>query len=328
MTDSTTPVEPIILMARRAAAAIAVAAALAAPSVAGAAADAGEIGDGLARDPVYIEPGAEPRPSRAAAERLRERIADRQANRIKIVVVDPSSARGATGVARLANAIDREHEFRGSILVAAGSSFHVLVSYDDVGGAIDAVTSSVEQNRGDGLAAQLLAAVDALAKVDPGIAGDPAAATPPVTITSPDEGLGDAISGAVWLIGAAIATAVLLPVLALLLAAAWRRWRRGEELDAEREEASAAARDELVALGDGLRALDLDVSMPGADAAGVAAYERALALYETADKALGPSGGVRRLGRATTALERGRAELESARTRLERGTAPTAPGGG
>lgn len=50
--------------------------------------------------------------------------------------------------------------------------------------------------------------------------------------------------------------------------------------------APAQADEQLIALGDDIRALDIDVSMAGADAAGVASYGQTLESYEKAERAL------------------------------------------
>ncbi|CAN5677747.1 hypothetical protein BH24ACT26_BH24ACT26_22480 [soil metagenome] len=96
-----------------------------------------------------------------------------------------------------------------------------------------------------------------------------------------------------------------------------RRRRRDREEQAQLEEVREVAMDDLVALGEDLQALDLDVEMPGADPRAKQEYVRALGCYERAtgdlDKARRPAD----LEGVTSALEEGRFAMASAKARLE-----------
>ena len=76
------------------------------------------------------------------------------------------------------------------------------------------------------------------------------------------------------------------------------------------------ARDDLVALGDDIRALDLDVEMPGVDPTAKADYQRAVELYDQANTAFERARRPQDLAPVTRALEEGRFAMTSARARL------------
>ena len=133
--------------------------------------------------------------------------------------------------------------------------------------------------------------MDGIAEVDPGAGADVNA--PPVDLpairipaTRPDDvadDVGDSFRLGVLIVAAAIAVPFLLGAMALVMA--WRR-RRGPPRTGRQLE-RGDARDELVALGEEIQALDLDVEMPDASARGREEYERALRLYDRANQLLG-----------------------------------------
>jgi hypothetical protein len=111
--------------------------------------------------------------------------------------------------------------------------------------------------------------------------------------------------------------------LGLLAAAAgaWfvsRRNRRRRELD----EVKRVARDDLVALGDDIRALDVDVAMPNASAEAKNHYNEAVAIYGRADQALAGARRPENLEPISGELERGRYEMEAAKALLAGKPAP------
>jgi hypothetical protein len=117
---------------------------------------------------------------------------------------------------------------------------------------------------------------------------------------------------------------VLVVILVLL---ALRRRREAAE---DREQLERGdARDELIALGEAIQALDLDVEMPGASTRGRDEYERALALYDRANQLLGQRDPSEvELYEARRSLEEGRARIAAAREALAAGEPGTsaAPG--
>ena len=86
-------------------------------------------------------------------------------------------------------------------------------------------------------------------------------------------------------------------------------------------EVKAAAQEDLLALADDIRALDLDVEMPGASGEARRDYERALSLYEQADRALDHARRPEDLEGVSSAIEEGRFAIAAAKARLE-GRAP------
>jgi len=95
-----------------------------------------------------------------------------------------------------------------------------------------------------------------------------------------------------------------------------RRRRRQEEA-AELAEVKENARDDLVALGDEIRALDLDMQMPGVSSGARTDYETALNAYERANRAYETARHADDLEPVGAALEEGRWAMLSARARLE-----------
>jgi hypothetical protein len=95
-----------------------------------------------------------------------------------------------------------------------------------------------------------------------------------------------------------------------------RRNRRRQEA-AEFAEVKENARDDLVALGDDIRALEVDMDMPGVPDEAKADYETAVHAYERADQSWRLAQRPDDLEPAGAALEEGRWAMTSARARLE-----------
>ena len=87
------------------------------------------------------------------------------------------------------------------------------------------------------------------------------------------------------------------------------------------EEVREAAEEDLLALADGIRALDIDVELPGASPAARQDYERALDLYDAAKRAFDRARAPSDFEPASVAVEEGRFAIASAQARLE-GRAP------
>jgi hypothetical protein len=123
-------------------------------------------------------------------------------------------------------------------------------------------------------------------------------------------------------LAAAIALPFLLGALGLLV-----MWRRRRAVAEEREQLTTRdARDELVAFGEEIRALDLDVDMPGVSQAARDEYERALGLYDHANQLLADDPSDVELNEARRALEEGHVRLAAARAALAPpATPPAAP---
>ena len=296
-----------------------------APAAEAAGSSAHEVAAGLRNDPVYVADSEQDQLTVPERGRLRLRILRKDIGRIQIAVVSSRSAERAGGLGALANAVDQAMPGRrGALVATTGAAFHVVTSHPVVRPTAAALRSAVEANRDENLAAQLMAAVDGIAEVDPGADADvnaPSIDLPAIRIpaTQPDDvadDVGDSFRLGVIIVAAAIAVPFLLGAMALLMAL--RRRRAAAE---DREELDRGdARDELVALGEEIQALDLDVEMPDASAQGREEYERALRLYDRANQLLGKNDPSEvELYEARRSLEEGRARIAAAREALTPG---------
>jgi hypothetical protein len=295
------------------------------PNAAAAGSSAREVAAALRADPVYVARSEQDQLTVPDQGRIRLRIVRKDIGRIQMAVVSPRSAERAGGLGELANAVDQAMPGRrGALVVTTGSAFHVVTSHAAVQPTAAALRAAVEKNGNRGLDTQLLAAVDGIAEVDPGADADanaPSPALPVVPAPSPQpddlsDDVGDSFRLGVLIVAAAIAIPFLLGAMALLLA-----WRRRREAAEDREELDRGdARDELIALGEEIQALDLDVDMPNASPRGREEYERALKLYDRANQLLGRDDPSEvELYEARRSLEEGRQRLAAAREALTTG---------
>jgi len=292
------------------------------PDLASGAPTARGVAAALETDPVYVAPSESGRLSVAARGRVRIRIVQRDIGRIQIAVVPAGSAERAGGLGELANAVDQAMPGRrGSLILTTGTAFHVVTSHGAVNPTTAALRTAISSNRNKDLEAQLLAAVDGIAEVDPGTGADVNApapgppATPPAGTEADDfiDDLGDSFRLGVLIVAAAVALPFLLGAVALLV-----RWRRRHAAAEERERFDrGGARDELIALGEDIHALDIDVEMPNASARGREDYSRALTLYDRANQLLGTDDPSEvELYEAKRSLEEGRSRIAAARAAL------------
>ena len=100
------------------------------------------------------------------------------------------------------------------------------------------------------------------------------------------------------------------------------RRKRRQEQAAELEEVKDNVRDDLVVLGDEIRALDLDIQMPDIPPEARADYETAVNAYDRANRAYETARRPEDLQPVGEALEEGRWAMMSARARLERREPP------
>ena len=288
---------------------------------ASAASTAREVAASLRSDPVFVDESQSGLLTVPQRGELRLRIVDVDIGRIQIAVVAQESAERAGGVGALANAIDQAMPGRrGSLLVTNGSAFHVVTSHAVVNPTAAAVRAAVESHSEEGLDAQLLAAVDGIAEVDPGADSDLNLPSPSAPATPRPDNIGDDIEEGfrigLLIVAAAIALPFVIGTIALLMAL---RRRRAVAQDRERLD-EGDARSELVALGEELQALDIDVDMPNASARGREEYERALNLYDRANRLLlkdDPSEV--ELYEARRSIHEGRKRLAAARDALSTG---------
>jgi hypothetical protein len=234
--------------------------------------------EALRDDPVYVDPEAENALSPGEAEALRGR-ADADVH----VAVLPASAGSAETIAK-----GLRSRLGGSVAVLAGNRFRV----DGSARAEQAGTSAFETKSDEGVAPVLLDFVDRESGARPLQDED-------------DDGSG---TGGLIVLGLAGAGGAALLV---------RRQRRRKAEAEEFAEVKANARDDLVALGDDIRALDLDVEMPGVSPEVRADYEVAVNAYDTADDNWKRARRPRDLEPVGAALEEGRWAMGSAKARLE-----------
>jgi hypothetical protein len=310
--------------ARASRAALAAAAALALSALAAGSAPASEYSRGLAhnieRQVVYVDPKATPRVSDAAAGRIRLEIVKKDIGRVKIALVPESRAQQEGSVAALANAVDADLDFRGTLLVVAGSHAQAITSHPASAETATAVKQAFDRHNGD-TAKQLLAAVDGIAAVDPGPSADlqTSGGSPPGApdVTDGTKGIFDSVNNAIQVTTIIIVLSFLLPILAiaLFIMLRIRRNRRNAagDLDFEQE----GLRNELVALGDDIAALDVDSEMPGANKLGLADYDAAVEQYDRANTALERSEqNPRYVAEARAALAEGKRRMSDAKVRL------------
>lgn len=237
--------------------------------------------EALQSDSVYVEPGAENAISDSEAEALRRRIEDEGVN-VKVAIL-PAGAGDAEALAT-----GLREDVGAPVAVVVGNRFRVAGPQ----GLVDASRAAFEANSDEGVAAVLLDFVDRSASVEGGGDGE-------------EGGIG---AGGIILLGAIGAGGVAI------LAA--RRRRRREEA-AEFAEVKDNARDDLVALGDDIRALDLDMELPGVSPEAKADYEIAVGAYGRADQAWRLAQRPEDLEPVGAALEEGRWAMSSSRARLE-----------
>jgi hypothetical protein len=117
---------------------------------------------------------------------------------------------------------------------------------------------------------------------------------------------------------------LLLGVPLAVIALSRRRQRKREEehARAQLEQVKDVAREDLVALGEDIRALDLDVQMPDADAEGKQHYNQAVERYTDAEQALDRVQRPEDVEPVTSALEEGRWAMSAAKAELAGGEAP------
>jgi hypothetical protein len=253
--------------------------------------------DSLRNDPVYVDPEAERAIDASEEAALEERIRTSTAGPVYVAIL-PAAAADETGgdagavVAELHDELDRD----GTYAVVVGNSFRAGSTALEQGEAGRLATAAIDENGAEGVAPTLLDFVNRVA----------AAQTDGSQSPGDSDGGG---SGGLWGLLAIIA----VPVGLFLVA----RRRRAREQAAEFAEVRAQAEDDLVALADDVRALELDVDLPQTDPRAREAYNHALGAYERAGDSLDRARTPEDLAQVSAALEEGRYDMASARARLE-----------
>jgi hypothetical protein len=234
--------------------------------------------DALQDDPVYVDPEAADVISESEADELRSKI-EEDGVPVTIAILPASAGDAEQAVSEL-----RERTGTAAAVVV-GNRFRV----DGPSEIEQAATEAFQAHSDEGVGPVLLDFVDRAA----GGGGED------------DGGIG---AGGVILVGAIAAGGVAI--------LASRRRRKREEA-AEFAEVKENARDDLVALGDDIRALEVDMDMPSASTEAKGDYETAVNAYQRADQSWRLAQRPDDLEPLGAALEEGRWAMSSARARLE-----------
>jgi hypothetical protein len=239
-------------------------------------------------DSVYVDPAARSGVSEAQEQEIEAAVQDADAGAVYIAVF-PAGAGDATALAE--SLVEAEGRASGTYAVVAGTELRA--GHTTFGGTVGPLASeAVQAEQGNGTAAVLLTFVDLLAQNPPGDAGS---------------GGGISFFWILVLIGGG-----------LFFFSRMRRRRREQELSRQRlEEVRDVAEEDLVALGEDLRALEIDVEMPQGDGRAKQSYVQALSCYERARERIDQAQSVQDLEPVSAALEEGRWAMASARAHLE-----------
>jgi hypothetical protein len=265
-----------------------------------------EAAQALRNSPVYVDPDAERALSGREQARLRELIAERDAGPMYIAVLPESARDGAGGDPTAAlREIAREVGEPGVYAGVIGDSFRAgSVAIDVPAGQL--AGESIEAHGSESTYSVLADFVRRVGEARAGGGGS--------------GGTGGGGDGG----GFPVILLVLLglPLAVIALMRRGQRKRVEEQERAQLEEVKGVAREDLVALGDDIRALDLDVQMPDADPEGKQHYGQAVERYTEAEQALDRARRPEDLERVTSALEEGRWAMSAAKAELAGGEAP------
>ena len=278
---------------------LALAAALAAAAPAHAQGTLSGAAEALRESPVYVDPQAERALSEREAARLRELISSEKAGPMYIVVL-PASATGEAGgdpsaaLREIAQEVAQPGVYAGVI----GDSFRAGSVGVDVS-ASELARQALDAHAGDGTMPVL---EDFVSRVGAARAGG-----------GTGGGGRDGGGGGFPLVLLAL---IGVPLVLLGLSRRRQRRRQQEAAAAELEDVKQVAREDLVALGDDIRALDLDVQMPNADPRGREHYGQAVERYTEAEQALDSARRPEDIQPVTSALEEGRWAMAAAKAEL------------
>jgi hypothetical protein len=260
----------------------------------------------LREDPVYVDRDADPRLSRAEEGRLEEHIASSGAGPLFVAVLPEGAREEAPGndPDRLPGLLARALRENGTYAVVTGTRLSAGSTLFRPGTSTRLVEEAIREHRGQGLDGILTGFVDSVGAERRGLATGGGEG---------DSSGGDGGDGAGGL--------VILGLLAagggaFAISLARRRRRKAAERAEHVAELRAAARDDLVALGDDVRAIDLDVEMPDADPRAREALAVALERYEQAEGALDRAQRPEDFEPITKALEEGRWSMEVAKAHI------------
>ncbi len=232
-----------------------------------------------AGETVYVDPEAQDALSQEQARDIAARIA--QDGGVYVAVL-PEDTPGTT----LAVQLGRSVRLNGTYVVGAGDSWTAASNTLDAGTAPQLIDDAAQGRSGDaaGVLGAFVSAVDA------------------------ERGSGDSPGG-------------LLAVLAVIAGGggllAWRSRRRRRAREAEElRELREVAGDDLAALGEDVRLLEIDVDMPGTDPRAKGRYNEAVQAYTRAEEALDLARTPEDFQPIGQALEEGRWDMEAAKAHL------------
>jgi hypothetical protein len=259
--------------------------------------------EALQSQPVYVDPQSSDVLSPGDAAKVADEIDKKNAGPLYIVVIPGSAADSfggdPVGVLReIQSKLGRPGTYAGVIgsHFRAGATGGILPR----GEAGSLATAAFNAHHSEGAAAVLTDFVDRVGSARNGGG------------SSGTDGNGDG--------GTSTGTWVLLGLLGAGGGAVYlnRRRRKREELAAVKH----VARDDLVALGDDIRALDVDVAMPNANPEAKAHYNEAVEVYADAEQRFDSAKRPEDLEPVSSELERGRYEMEAAKAILAGKPAP------
>jgi hypothetical protein len=271
--------------------------------------------DGLRADHVYVDQGAAAIVAEEDAVGLRDAVAE--AGTPIYIAVLPAAARQEAGedTVMLAQRIAAKVAQPGAYMVIAGNQW----AAGSAGGtlpegrarALGEAAFGAHRGNAPAALAQWVQGVAAAAEGGQAQPGD-AAQGGQETVGGGDTGGGrGGATGTV--LGVAVVTLLLVGGGALIFGARRRRREREREL----AEVKTVAQEDLVALGEDIRALDIDTSMPGADPEAVRHHAEAVDAYQRAARILDRAARPEDLAGMSAALEGGRFSMASARAILE-----------
>ena len=267
----------------------------------------------LRDDPLYVHPSARPTLSLPEQERIRARLA--LAGTPVFVAILPGQALAEAGgdanqlAALVASSVGRP----GTYLVVAGGEEGAGSSTLTKGQAANRATVAFRRHP------QLsTATMDFIARVEDAAGTPPATAPPPV----PPPGQEDSDGNTLLVVLLAVAGVVALSVL-LALYRENRSQRRSIRRGTQFGEVKAVAQEDLDALADDLRNLNVDLHAEEAgNRQAVNSYTRAYEQLERAEQAFEQARSPDDLAQVSSAVESGRFSMSAARALFERGSPP------
>ncbi len=264
---------------------------------------------GLANDPVYVSPNMSGAPSAADQQQLRDRIRD--AGVPMYIAILPAAATNEAGanINQLNREIVQKVQQPGVYAVIAGDqTTHRSFGAGSTNGVLHKgvtpkiATDVVNAHKGASDQALLL---DFIGRVKTAAAqGDNA---------EPAGSSNSGGGGAGVVIGIALAVLLVVGGGALFLSSRRKRREREQQL----AEVKTAAQEDLLALSDDIRALDIDTKMPETKPEALTHYSQAVDSYQRATESLDRARRIEDMAQVSSALEEGRYSMASTKAVLE-----------